>query len=437
MKKGFLVVIVVLAVVVFVSPGIIGRIAEESVDDSFQRAAQENNDIVVTSESFDRGWFTSEGAHRIEIRDPATQDVIRSLIGADAADGLPTMVVDTRLDHGLIPVSSMSREGGSLTPGLANAVSTMHIEFPDGETFPIPGTIYSNIGITGTTDSTWVFEQGAHSTDAGSAVWGNGEVDFRADASGKNARFDGAIDSFVITMEGESMSVGTMSFAGHNEPSPFDMAIGEFSLDIESIEVARTAEPEMNLGPISLSATSEVDDDRVNGDMNMSLDGLEVPGYGRSGFDMAIRFDGFDGDSLARIVKMLEEADDSVTTDELNAMLRPDVERLAAAGFDLHIDQFDFDLPQGPVTAKMRFTVPESDATSFDWTNLLLDLDAEADLVVAEEFVDYAMATNPDAGAIVGMGFLRKNGDVYEMRAVYAKGLLTVNGAPMPIPLGQ
>ena len=126
-----------------------------------------------------------------------------------------------------------------------------------------------------------------------------------------------------------------------------------------------------------------------------------------------------------------------MTAAELDALLGPDVERLAAAGFDLHIDRLDFDLPQGPVAAKMRFTVPESNAMTFDWTNLLLDLDAEADLVVAEQFVDYAMATNPDAGAIVGMGFLRKNGDVYEMRAEYAKGLLTVNGAPMPIPLGQ
>ena len=44
---------------------------------------------------------------------------------------------------------------------------------------------------------------------------------------------------------------------------------------------------------------------------------------------------------------------------------------------------------------------------------------------------------NPDAGAIIGMGYLRRNGDVYEMHAEYAKGLLTINGAPMPIPMGQ
>ena len=436
-KKGFLVILVVVAVIVFVSPGIIGRIAEESVDDSFQRAAQESDDIVVTSESFERGWFTSEGRHRIEIRDPVAQDAIRALIGEEAVDGLPTMVVDTRLDHGLIPVTSVSREGGSLVPGLASAVSTMHFEFPDGETFPIPGTIYSNIGLSGSTDSTWIFEPGSHATEAGSAEWGNGEVSFAADASGRNAEFDGAIDSFLVTIQDESMSVGAMSFAGRNEPSPFDMAIGDFSLDIESIEVTQMAEPATNIGPVSLSATSEVDGDRVNGDMSMSIVGLDVPGYGRSGFDMAIRFEGFDGVSLSRIVAILEAADDNVTSSELNALLVPDVEQLTAAGFDLHIDKLDFELPQGPVSTRMRFTVPESDAAVFDWTNLLLGLDAEADLVVAEEFVDYAMAVNPDAGTIVAMGFLRKNGEVYEMRAEYAKGLLTVNGAPMPIPLGQ
>jgi len=65
-----------------------------------------------------------------------------------------------------------------------------------------------------------------------------------------------------------------------------------------------------------------------------------------------------------------------------------------------------------------------------------MTLDAEADLTASEGFVDYAMAVNPDAGAIIGMGYLRKKGDVYEMRAEYAKGLLTINGAPMPIPMG-
>ena len=49
--------------------------------------------------------------------------------------------------------------------------------------------------------------------------------------------------------------------------------------------------------------------------------------------------------------------------------------------------------------------------------------------------MDFIIGMNPQAGAIVGMGYLKQNGDVYEMDAAYKKGLLTINGAPMPIPL--
>ena len=37
---------------------------------------------------------------------------------------------------------------------------------------------------------------------------------------------------------------------------------------------------------------------------------------------------------------------------------------------------------------------------------------------------------------IVGGGYLLKRGDAYIMDAQLKKGLLTVNGAPIPIPLG-
>ena len=36
----------------------------------------------------------------------------------------------------------------------------------------------------------------------------------------------------------------------------------------------------------------------------------------------------------------------------------------------------------------------------------------------------------------IGGGFLVKRGDAYVMNAEMKKGLLTVNGAPFPIPFG-
>ena len=60
MKKGIVALLVILALVVLLSPGLIGRLAEKSVNDQLNWAAQENQEVVITSERFDRGWFSSD-----------------------------------------------------------------------------------------------------------------------------------------------------------------------------------------------------------------------------------------------------------------------------------------------------------------------------------------------------------------------------------------
>ena len=437
MKKGIIVLLIVIALIVLVSPGIIGRIAEESVDENLQWAADENEDVVVTPQRFDRGWFSSEGRHRIEIRDPDRQAAIQKLVGGNPADGFPTLIVDTRLDHGLIAVTSMARDKGSLMPGLGKGVSTMFIEFPDGETFPIPGTIYSDIGLSGAIDANYVVEPGSHETGDARAAWGAASVEFSMDPDTQNAEFSGVIDSISVNAEGNALHVGKTEFSGHQKPSRFGIAVGDFDMTMETVGVEEQGVDTVALGPLSMSADSAFAGDRINGVARVSLAGIAVPGYGDMGLDIAMQYSGLDGASLGRVIRVAGTVDDSIPAQQLFALLEDDLQRLVSAGFELKFDQFNFDLPQGRVTSKMRFTIEESDDPNFEWTSVLLDLDAEADLVVAAEFVDFAMVMNPQAGALVGMGFLRKNGDIYEMRAEYAKGLLTINGAPMPIPLGQ
>ena len=141
-KKGVVVLLIVVALVVLITPGIIGRLAEESFDQNLEMAITENEDIVVSSLGFVRGWFTSEGQHRIELRNKtllsdSLDDSRNSRRYAEA------LIVSTRLDHGLIPVTSMAREEGSLAPGLGSAISTLSLEVSDGTVYDLPGTIYS------------------------------------------------------------------------------------------------------------------------------------------------------------------------------------------------------------------------------------------------------------------------------------------------------
>ena len=143
MKKGVIVVLVLLAALILVSPAIVGRLAEKSMDENLNWAAKESGELKVSSEQFERGWFSSEGRHRIEISDGHLMSALTTAGGGVDAGDLPALVVSTRIDHGIIPVTSVGRDGGSLAPGLGSAVSTMQIEIPGEEPVDIPGTIYS------------------------------------------------------------------------------------------------------------------------------------------------------------------------------------------------------------------------------------------------------------------------------------------------------
>ena len=62
-------------------------------------------------------------------------------------------------------------------------------------------------------------------------------------------------------------------------------------------------------------------------------------------------------------------------------------------------------------------------------------MEASADLTIPSGLYEMMVAMNPQVNAAVAMGILRADGDNYVMEAQYKQGLLTVNGAPMPIPI--
>lgn len=105
-----------------------------------------------------------------------------------------------------------------------------------------------------------------------------------------------------------------------------------------------------------------------------------------------------------------------------------------ASGFKFNIDQLDVTLPMGTVETVMHIDIPESDRDSFVWTSLLLSAGATLDLKVPEALVTMASQMDPQVGMIIGMGYLKKNGDTYEMSAAFESGALTINGAPVPLP---
>ena len=434
MKKGIVALLVVLAVVVLVSPALIGRLAERQVDENLNWAADESGELVVTSTGFDRGWFSSEGQHRIEIRGGRLQTALSSVAGNE--DDLPVLIIDTRLDHGLVPVTSMSREGGSLTPGLGSAVSTLSIELPDGETVGLPGKIFSKVALDGELQSNYLLEAGSHEQDGTKASWGDSNIDVTTNPSTGKVDFAGDIGTFNLSDDDSVMTMEKLSFSGTQMPTKYGVTTGDLRLELDTLAMGSLAGPAGGLKGLTIDANSSIDDGEMQGHTVLNLESQMIPGFGEVSIVADVTVEGADAEALGALQRSLEAMAGGTDPQAMLAGVEPELKRLLAGGLELRFDQLDVGLPMGTVTTKLDVKVAEEDPDTFDWTSLLLGTEASASISVPEALVDMATQMNPQAGAVVGMGFLQKNGDVYEMEAEYKKGLLTINGAPMPIPLG-
>ncbi len=437
-NRWFVALLLTLAVIVLVSPGIVGRLAEKSVEENLNFVASENDDIVVTTESFDRGWFTSEGRHRIELREGAVRALFEN--DADEHDRAPSLIIDTHIDHGLIPVTSMSRDSGSLKPGLASAVSTMTLDPGDGELFEIPGKIFSDVGLTGQTTLRFLLEAGSRSFGDKSAEWQGANVTVHTNPATGSVSVKGDVLPWSILDERSSVKFGGMTIEGREEKSPYGFGTGSVQLEVGPVDIENSYGLGTGFNKLSFNASSKVDGDRVNATSELDISGIRTTGFENIDVAMDLVLNKLDALSFQKIAQALQHmrgpADPEYAMEELYPVIEADLQKFLGAGFEIRIDRFDVTLPSGMVTAKLRFDLPASAPTAkFSWPAILLALDASADIRLPVDLFDMAQAMSPEAGVLVAMGFLQKDGDFYEMRAEYAKGLLTVNGAPLPIPL--
>ncbi|MCZ6895917.1 MAG: DUF945 family protein [Gammaproteobacteria bacterium] len=443
MNRWFVAALITLALIVLVSPGIVGRLAEKSVEENLNFATSESDEIVVTTESYERGWFTSEGRHRIEARDAA----LRSLLQGTSGDytQAPSLLIDTHIDHGLLPVSSMSRDAGSLRPALASTVSTIKLDPGNGELIDIPGKIYSEVGLTGETATRFVLDAGSRQIADKTLEFQGADITVLMNPANRAISVEGTVQPWSLRYKSEgevlsSIEVGSIAIEGNQQISEHGFAVGSIHLEMGSVDIDNGIEPPFGLQSLSLHANTEVDGDRINATSKLVVSGVSSPASGEIGLSMDVVLNRLDAASAYKVAQVLQNAQSSADPQAALADMYPriaaDLQKLLTSGLEVRIDKFDVSLPNGELTTKLRFDLPASDPDAvFSWPALLLALNASADLRLPVELYQMAETMSPDVRMLVAMGILKKHADYYEMRAEYAKGLITVNGAPMPMPL--
>jgi uncharacterized protein YdgA (DUF945 family) len=433
-KKTLIVVCVVL-LVILLSPAVVGKLAEKSVNEQLSWAATgaSSGELDVKLESFESSWFTSRGVHYVGLGDGSLRQSLLEAGQLPDPDNLPRLRIETRIDHGLIPISSMQREGGSLTPALGSAMSTMAIEMDGVDPIVIPGAVFSKIGLTGGVDSEYVLPAGSHAAEGEVFSWKDGGLRVKANPATGRIVSDAAFAGFSVTRDNETISVGEVTYDLDTRPGNSGVYIGGFSMQMESVSIAG-ATP-MSLGPFNLASNSEEDGDRINSDVSMDFAVPNAPMVGDLRFDMKLSLLGADAVALKNLSDRANTLDDSLPPEAVYELLEPDLVRLVAGGFTMNVSQLDLALAQGLIDAGLEVIVPESDAAQFSWGAAIQSASGKASLSMPAALVQLVSMASPEANMLVTMGLLQESGDLYTMEALYEKGLLTINGMPIPLPI--
>ena len=92
----------------------------------------------------------------------------------------------------------MVRDSGSLAPGLASTLSSFQIDPGNGELVALPGTLYSNVSLSGASDLRFLLETGRFEHAQGSIDWSGADISLQTDPSDGKLVIDGTIEPFTI-----------------------------------------------------------------------------------------------------------------------------------------------------------------------------------------------------------------------------------------------
>ena len=422
MKRWLVALLVALAVLVLISPGLIGQLAQQNIEKGLTEAANESGRATVTTESYEKGWFTSEGRYRIVFEEGGVREALQA-----GEPGMPAIILTTSIQHGLLPL-------GDFLPGIANAESTAQLDTGTGEVIDIPGVLRTHIGLNG--DTTFRYQADKDSFvlgDGNQLDWDGADIEIRTDAAATEVSVDGKIRPLQLrNSNGDLMNVGTIIIRGQQQRTDLGFDIGHGSFDLDRLW-ARDSDGETSIEGLHFDSTGSLEDDGAAFVFRSSVADMDLPGLADVSYDVEISLARLDPEGLGRILGNLRGADPETG---FYPELEQDALDLLAHGALVEATRLNVSTPQGNIDIAINLDIsakaPGSAAT---WLGVLMASDASVELSVPAMIVEFAQVASPEMATLMQMGLLIQDGENYRMEARFKKGIFTVNGAPLPLPV--
>ena len=401
MRKLLIVIATLLIVIALAGPAVTGRLIENAV--SGEGNALEANLppwLEAVTHEYQRGWFNASSTMRLVITDPQRAATFGSLLGPGEFGDQPALTIVSGVAHGPLV--------GVLTPAAAQIDSLLYTENRDGKRMQLPLSARTTFGLTGNMHTEWALSEGGTVTPRGgpTLTWTDANGDYEATGGGK--------------AEAATFNIGSISF-GNGEQIFNDIALG-YVVTRSETTTSMAADFAFDLkqegSPIN----------RIAGSVGVD----DVPSAVLG--NLSPLFRDFAAMGPANL-PTLAERNEPLIRAALASPLPLRWRQIAGTEYgDIRLE-FDIDLPGTD-------TIGETAGGQALLTGIAAGTRIDGRVEVPTAFADAIGAMDPglyeQLTMLRGMGVLAPDatGDQLTMDVDYSGGELTVNGAPVPTPLG-
>jgi hypothetical protein len=213
------------------------------------------------------------------------------------------------------------------------------------------------------------------------------------------------------------------------------IAVGSFDLELADTRLRTGTGSGVQWSMLSANAESALTDNLYNARLRLDVSGLNGA-RGKQNVHLRATASELQARFLRPVLRRmsLAAANPAALNDIARSQADEELRLLLSAGARLTIDELRVETDDGEAAALITLELPATDSLH-SWPGLLLALNGKADVELPVALIDAMPDLATQIQPLIATGFLLRDGENYVLRAAYAKGLATINGAPMPIPM--
>lgn len=424
MKRLFVILLTLLAVIAALAPPLIGRGVAEQLPvmlDQWQAKLPNHTVIVIGHE---RHWFSSATEIRVIENEPQRYGVVSELAELIPFADQPAWMLNIEWAHGPIPLAAVSNADISLKPAWLRA--TIHVAADTGpsgrQTFP--GLLKYQLGLLGksTLHSALRTGQLADRFDDAEIRWQNIAGSLSANAA--ITRLSAELRSEPVSLtspDGLNMSAKSidLTLAANTNSNPPG---GKLQLDVGKAEL-RGRDFGLVLDTLGITGATTLRAGKWNSDLNLQTRGAQTP----LGL-MTMTIDaGLDGMSHA----WLQAQTSNVRSTDWQAQLLA----LANEGANLEVTALRLQLGDSKeLLAQAKWHARSGDTRpAATLGELLLSSEASFDVRAPKKLTLQLMVLLDEQTRPIVISMLKTDADDYTVTAILRDGIITINGYPLPL----